>query len=185
MDRFVDDTRTVWEEVTGLPVNLVDSARATVTSLIEAMVIAAIAIPLLLLVVWRKPLQMLLVMGPLLLAAALTFVATWVLGIPFNFGNIIVLPLLLGVGVDSSVHLVQRSSHAGGGAHELLGSTTAQGVFYSAITTIASFGSLALAGHGGIASLGRLLVVGMLLSLICTLVVLPALLTLTQRRTAD
>ena len=62
-------------------------------------------------------------------------------------------------------------------------SDTARAVFYSAVTTVASFGSLAFAGHRGIASLGMLLVVGMIIALLCTLVVLPALIAVTHRTT--
>jgi predicted RND superfamily exporter protein len=49
-------------------------------------------------------------------------------------------------------------------------------VFWSALTTVASFGSLGLASHRGMASLGQLLTLGVALTLVCNLLVLPALL---------
>jgi predicted RND superfamily exporter protein len=58
----------------------------------------------------------------------------------------------------------------------VLDTTSARAVFYSAATTIASFGSLAFSAHRGIASMGTLLSLGMLISLACNLIVLPALL---------
>jgi hopanoid biosynthesis associated RND transporter like protein HpnN len=183
MVRFVEATRAVSENVTGLPVNLVDSAAATADSLVQAMLWAAGAIGLVLLVAWRRVLDTALVLLPLLLAAGLTATATYALGISFNFGNIVVLPLLLGVGIDSGVHLVQRFREKRSSPRELLGSTTAQAVFYSSLTTVASFGSLAFAGHNGLASLGKLLVVGMIIALLCTLVVLPALIAVSHRST--
>ena len=183
MVRFVEATRAISEKVTGLPVNLVDSAAATADSLVQAMLWAAGAIALVLLAAWRRPFDTALVLLPLLLAAGLTATATYTLGISFNFTNIAVLPLLLGVGVDSGVHLVHRFGEKRSSPRELLGSTTAQGVFYSSLTTVASFGSLAFAGHNGLASLGMLLVVGMIIALVCTLVVLPALIAVTHRTT--
>ena len=183
MVRFVEATRAISENVTGLPVNLVDSAAATADSLIQAMLWAAGAIGLVLLAAWRRPFDTALVLLPLLLAAGLAATATYTLGISLNFANIVVLPLLLGVGVDSGVHLVQRFGEKRSSPRELLGSTTVQAVFYSALTTVASFGSLAFAGHRGIASLGMLLVVGMIIALLCTLVVLPALIAVTHRTT--
>jgi predicted RND superfamily exporter protein len=59
-----------------------------------------------------------------------------------------------------------------------VGTATSRAVFYSAATTIASFGSLALSSHPGIASLGLLLVIGMVVMAGCNLLVIPALLTL-------
>ena len=61
-------------------------------------------------------------------------------------------------------------------------SQTARAVFYSALTTITSFGSLALSAHRGLAGLGTLLVIGMVLTLACNLLVLPALIHAHQGR---
>jgi len=57
-------------------------------------------------------------------------------------------------------------------------SSTSRAIFFSALTTIASFGSLAISAHRGMASMGLLLTVAILWSLVCTLIVLPALLSL-------
>jgi predicted RND superfamily exporter protein len=62
--------------------------------------------------------------------------------------------------------------------------STARAVFYSALTTLASFGSLALSVHPGMGSMGKLLTVGIVLMLVCNLIVLPALIELIGRRTA-
>jgi predicted RND superfamily exporter protein len=48
-------------------------------------------------------------------------------------------------------------------------------VVFSALTTIGSFGSIALSSHPGTASMGLLLTLAITLTLGCTLVVLPAL----------
>jgi hypothetical protein len=60
--------------------------------------------------------------------------------------------------------------------------STPRAVLFSALTTIASFGSLALSPHLGLASMGLLLTIAILCSLICTLVVLPSVLALVDRR---
>ena len=85
------------------------------------------------------------------------------------------IPLLLGVGVDSGIHLVHRANHLAETDESLLKTTTARAVLFSALTTAVSFGTLALSSHRGMASLGIVLTIGMLLSTICNLVVLPAL----------
>jgi uncharacterized protein len=180
MEAFSDAVRSVAPDATGLPINLVEFGRATVRSLREALLLALASIAALLVLLWRRIVPALVTLAPLVLASVLTGAVLVLLNIPWNFANVIVLPLLLGVGVDSGIHLVQRARDADGGS--VLETVTARAVSYSAITTIASFGSLAFASHRGIASMGLVLVVAMLLSLAANLVMLPAALRLGGRR---
>ena len=64
------------------------------------------------------------------------------------------------------------------GDEDLHPGATTQAVWYSALTTIASFGTLVISAHRGVASLGFLLVVGMVWVLAANLVLLPALIRL-------
>ncbi|MFP6665601.1 MAG: MMPL family transporter [Deltaproteobacteria bacterium] len=180
-ERFVDAVRAIQPDATGVAVNLIEFGRATSRSLVQALSLALVLITLLLLLIWRRPLDTCLVLLPLVLAGAVTGGAMVLLDQPFNFANVIVLPLLLGIGVDSGVHLVHRA-RVGGPGKPLLESVTAQAVFWSAITTITSFGSLAFSAHRGIASLGLLLVIGLTITVLANLLVLPAIVTLVQRR---
>jgi hypothetical protein len=114
-----------------------------------------------------------LMMFPLVLAAALTTATGVVLDIPFNYANVIVLPLLLGVGVDSGIHLVLRQRHSRS-AIDVFETSTPRAVVFAALTTLASFGSLMLSPHRGTASMGELLAIAIGFTLLSTLVVLPA-----------
>lgn len=178
---FVDAVRSVNPHAIGVAVNLVEFARATERSLKKAVAIALVAITVLLLVLWRRVDDTLLALAPLLLAGLLTVGAMVVLDLPFNFANVTALPLLLGIGIDSGIHLVHQSRSRDTGDGDLLVTTTARAVFFSAATTIASFGSLGFSNHKGIASLGILLVIGTLMMLAANLIVLPALLALRSR----
>ena len=182
MGRFVDAVRTVDQNATGVAVNLVEFARATGRSLRQAIVSALVAITLLLLVLWRRVTETALVLVPLLLAGVGTGALMVLADLPFNFANVVVVPLLLGIGVHSGIHLVHRSHTIDPGEDDLLDTTSARAVFFSAATTIASFGSLAFSAHPGIASMGTLLVCGMAMMLASNLVVLPALIALRARR---
>jgi predicted RND superfamily exporter protein len=173
--RFVDAVRTVAPDATGLSVNVVEFARATVRSVRQALISAILSIAVLLWLLWRRATEMLLVLAPLLLGAALTCASMALIGIAFNFANVIVIPLLLGIGVDSGIHMVHRADVGPEGEGGLLGTTTARAIFFSAATTVTSFGALAFSSHRGIASLGAVLVIGLAFTLLCTLVVLPAL----------
>ncbi len=141
----------------------------------RALVGAAVATLLLLLIALRSVADASRVMIPLLLAGAMTGAATVVFGLAFNYANVIALPLLLGVGVDNGIHMVHRSRAGTAPDRGLLETSTARAVLYASLTTIFSFGNLAFSSHPGTASMGRLLTIGMLAVLACTLVVLPAL----------
>ena len=175
LERFVDAVHSVQPDATGMSANIIAFGRATVHSLEQALVSALIAIALLLWLLWRRPTEMLLVLTPLLLGAVLTCATMVAFGMAFNFANVIVIPLLFGIGVDSAIHLVHRANLGDAGEGGLLGTTTARAIFYSAGTTAASFGALGFSAHRGISSLGTTLVIGLVYTLLCTLIVLPAL----------
>jgi hopanoid biosynthesis associated RND transporter like protein HpnN len=178
---FVEELRGVTPRITGLPVNLVESSYATMDSLRKALVWAFAAIALLLVVLWGRPIEAAIALAPLVVAVLLTAAASELLRIHLNFINVCVLPLLLGIGVDSGVHMVHRARTVDVASGALLGSTTTRAVLFSAFTTLASFGTLVLSLHQGIASLGQLLMVGMVFTLAGNLVLLPSLLLLWQR----
>ena len=134
------------------------------------------AILLLLLLLLRSLRETALILAPLLLAALLTGAATVLLNQPFNFANVIVLPLLLGLGVAFGIQIVLRARLEG--SARLLETSTPRAVAFSALTTIGSFCSLSMSSHPGTASMGFLLTVAISITLVCTLLVLPALLTL-------
>ena len=77
------------------------------------------------------------------------------------------------------MHRVRRGQLPGG---NLLQTATARAVLLSALTTVASFGTLGFSTHRGMASLGQLLAIGIALILVCNLVLLPALVALVDRR---
>lgn len=175
LEAFVTDVQRIAPNAIGNVVVMLESERAVVRSLQQALTTAVLVITLMLLFLWRTVVDTLLVMVPLSLAAILTGAASAVLDIPFNFADVIVIPLLLGMGVDSSIHLVHRYRTAAPESGNLLQTTTARAVTFSALTTVASFGTLGFSSHPGMASLGQLLTIGIAFTLLCNLIVLPAL----------
>jgi hopanoid biosynthesis associated RND transporter like protein HpnN len=173
LEVFVDDVARVAPASVGGAVRIVESKRHMSAALRQALLGAVVAIGAILWLLWRNARDTALVLAPLLLAALFTCAVSVLADLPLNYANVIVLPLLLGIGVDSGIHLVHRWRS---GEQDLLGTSTARGVFWSALTTVASFGSLGFASHRGMASLGQLLTLGVALTLVCNLFVLPALL---------
>src|SRR5258708_3703979 len=154
------------------PKTIQESGRTVVDAFTRAGTIAITAITLLLLVILRRPRDVLLVLVPLLLAGLLTGVTSVLLDLPLNYANIITLPLLLGIGVAFDIYFVMRGR---AGMSAPLQSSPAGAVLFSALTTMTACGSLPLSSHPGTAEMGRLLTIALGFVLLCTLFVLPAL----------
>lgn len=178
---FVAAVRAVEPNVSGPPVEMIEAASSVVQSFQQAFLYSALAISLLLLILLRSLRDTVLVLLPLAAAGLLTMAASVITSTPFNFANVIALPLLLGVGVDYGVYLVQQARRLPPGAN-LLKTGATRAVLFGALVTMANFGDLMLAGHPGMVSMGLLLTVGLGVILICTLVLLPSLIARLQRR---
>ncbi len=150
--------------------------RAMTSSLREALLTAVVVIALGLVLLMRSVKYALFTLAPLALGSVGTAAVSVLADMPFNFANVIVLPLILGIGVDSGIHLVHRHRSGLGGASDLLSTSTARAVLFSALTTLLSFVTLAFSNHLGISSLAKLLCVGILLMLLSNVIVLPAIL---------
>ncbi len=157
----------------GEAIIVTEAGQAVVEALWLAGVISALAVVALLLLVLRSVVDAVSILVPLSLAGLLTVAVSVVAGEPFNFANVIVVPLLFGLGVASGIHLVVRDRH--GGARLALESSTARAVVFSALTTLGSFGALSLSVHPGTASMGKLLAVAIVLTTLSMVIVLPAL----------
>jgi hopanoid biosynthesis associated RND transporter like protein HpnN len=170
---FARAVQSVAPDASGEAIIATDGGHEVVEAFLQAGTIAAIAIIALLLWVLRSVADALMVMAPLVLAALLTMAISVLFGISLNFANVVVWPLLLGLGVASGIYMVLRDRQEPGA--QLLETSTPRAVLFSALTTIASFGSLAIVPHPGMASMGLLLTVAITLSLLSTVIVLPAL----------
>ena len=184
MQRFLNEVRSVAPQAVGPPLVILESANAVVSAFRRAFAFSAIAIVLLLIVLLRRPADVLLAIVPLAFAGLFTVAGMALLGLSFNFANVIALPLILGVGIDYGVYIVQRGRESEAAAVNLLRSGAARAVFFGALITIASFGNLVWSRHPGTVSLGLVLTLGLALTLTSALVFLPSLLLARQRRLA-
>lgn len=179
--RFVGETRSVVPDVTGEPVISLEAANVVIGAFQQAFAGALIVITLILVLILRRINEVLLVLSPLLFAGLLTTALFIASGSVFNYANIIALPLLLGMGVDNGIHMVSRMRDADAAAHiNLLKTSTARAVLLSALTTVVSFGNLSLSSHPGTASMGKMLAIGVLVTVLSTLILLPAMLNRRQ-----
>lgn len=124
--------------------------------------------------------NLLLALSPPVLGLGLMFGVLGWLGEPLNPANIIVLPLLLGVGVDYGVFVMHDFRAQSEGYR--MSPSVLNSLVLTSLTSMAGFGSLLVASHRGLASLGLVLVVGLATCLFIALVALPALLTVIAGR---
>lgn len=181
LSAFVKAVETEFPAIAGGAIQSEKAGEVISAAMLQATLIALAVISLFLTLLLRRVDEVLLMLFPLALAAVLTTAAGVLLDIPFNYANVIVLPLLMGIGIDSGIHLVMRQRQLDVGEN-IYGASTPRAVLFSALTTVASFGSLMLSPHRGTASMGELLSIAIGFTLLCTLIVLPAAFRLFDRR---
>ncbi|MEM7240090.1 MAG: hypothetical protein AAF501_19990, partial [Pseudomonadota bacterium] len=168
---FVDTVTTAVDGVTGAPAQIEGARRAVAAAMLQAVTIAMIGAGALSLIFLRSITGTAAILVPVMLASAVCMAAGVLLDLPFNYANVIVLPLMIGIGVDSGIHLALRARQTG----EVFETSTPMATFYSALTTIAAFGTLALSDHRGTASMGILLAIGLTATVLMTFALTPVL----------
>jgi hopanoid biosynthesis associated RND transporter like protein HpnN len=179
-EKFIADLRTIDPNVTGTPVQLYEYTTLLKNSYEKAAWYSLIAIAFLVFVHFRS-------LGAVILSLLPVGIGTlWLVGlmgwlkIPFNPANIMTLPLVIGIGVTNGIHILNRFAEER--TPGILSRSTGKAVLVSGLTAIAGFGSLMLAKHRGIHSLGSVMAAGIATCMIAGLAFLPALLNLLGRR---
>jgi len=180
MRAFAHAVQTAEPSATGAPIELVAGSDAVIDSCVKASLGALLVTLVMHIVVLRGVVDALLVSAPLVLAMLLTVATSVLFRFPFNFANIIALPLLIGLNNAYGAYLVVRRQHAEGVA-TLLGSSTPRAVLFSGLTAIASFGTLGVSKHPGMAGMGILIALSLSYALVCALLMLPALMAVLER----
>jgi hopanoid biosynthesis associated RND transporter like protein HpnN len=178
-EKFVTDLRKVDPNVTGTPVQLYEYETLLKDSYVQAAWYSLAAIALMVFFHFRS-------LGAVILSLLPVGIGTlWLTGlmgwfdIPINLANIMTLPLVIGIGVTNGVHILNRFAEER--TPGILARSTGKAVLVSGLTAIAGFGSLILAKHRGIHSLGCVMATGIATCMIAGLTFLPALLNLLGR----
>jgi len=146
----------------------------------DFLIATALALAIIFLFVWRdfpRPAEAALALAPLGMGYVWMLAGMNLLGIQFNFTNIVISPLLIGIGVDSAVHFLHRVHEerpAGGGAVVRAAAASAVPIAVSSVTTIAAFGALLAARTPGLQVLGTSALLGLGFTLLWSLTFLPA-----------
>ncbi len=171
--RFTKAVRAIAPTASGLPVATQEAAKTVAWAFVQAGIIALALVSLLLFIVLRDVREVAFTLAPVVLSGFLTLGTCVLIGQPINFANIIAFPLLFGVGVAFHIYFVMAWRE---GATNLLQSSLARAVLFSALATGSAFGSLWLSQHPGTASMGKILMISLAWTLVCALIFEPALL---------
>ena len=180
LNAFIDAVQKIAPDVSGTPVSIRESSRTIISAFVHAGIYGVGAIALLSFLILRNLRDVALMLVPLLVAGVLTLATITLIDLPLNYANIIALPLLLSLGVSYAVYFV---FYARTGEKNFLQSSMARAVLFSAATVLVAFGSLCLSAHPGTRSMGELLTLSLVYSLICTFLILPVLLGLHKKDT--
>ena len=171
--RFAKAVRQVAPDASGGPISIQEAAKTIESAFIEAGILSLIAVAGLLYVRLRSVKEVAFTLAPVVLSGFLTLATCVIIGQPINFANIIAFPLLFGVGVAFHIYFVLAWR---AGETNLLQSSLTRAVLFSALTTGVAFGSLWLSSHPGTASMGKILMISIVWTLVCALLFEPALL---------
>ncbi len=176
---FVADLRTVDPNVSGTPVQLYEYESLLRKSYIQAALYALAAIIIMVFIHFRSIWAVFLALIPV--GIGTLWLAGWMgcTHVAFNLANIMTLPLVIGIGVTNGIQILNRFAEER--SPGILSRSTGKAVLVSGLTAIAGFGSLVLAQHRGIRSLGEVMAMGLALCMIAALTFLPAFLNLLGR----
>ncbi len=170
--RFINAVKAAAPDATGAALDIDEAGRTVSGAFAEAGLLSFLVITALLFGVLRKVRDVAITMAPIVLTGLLTLGSCVAIGQPLNFANIIALPLLFGIGVAFHIYFVM--AWRSGGEH-LLQSSLSRAVFFSALATATGFGSLWASSHPGTASMGKLLMISLVWTLVSALLFQPAL----------
>ena len=109
-----------------------------------------------------------LVMGVVCIAGAMN-----IFGLDLNFMNAVILPSLVGIGIDGAIHVYHRYLEGGPSAMQDVLRHTSRATLLAAATTMIGFGVMIFAHHRGIRSVGQLAIVGVIATYLSTSVFFP------------
>jgi hypothetical protein len=123
----------------------------------------------------------LLVAGPLFLGMVCLAGGMYLFNVQLNFINAVVLPNLLAIAVDNSVHLFHRYQEEGPGSLGKVVRHTGLAAVVATLSNAAGYGALLVASHQGLRSIGQIALLGVVCTFLGTTVFFPALLALIER----
>jgi predicted RND superfamily exporter protein len=130
----------------------------------------------------RNPIYAVLALVPVLVGVGSILALSQYFGIDLNMISIMMIPLVIGIGIDDGIHILHRYKEEGPGSLPKVVQNTGKAVFLTTATTCLAFSSFLVAEHPGMRPMGGTPVLGLIMALIAAIIFLPALIGLTLDR---
>jgi predicted exporter len=180
LGRFTARVRAVDEHATGVPFTQHGSIYDMLDASVTVSLLSLVAIAIVAFVDLRSIALTLLAVGTVVAGVGMTLGAMPLLGQSLNLANFFAIPMLIGLSVDSAIHIIHRAKQDPARLGE-----TVRAVGFTALTTAIGFGALVFAEHRGMQSLGAVMLVGSLLCMYAACVILPLILRRQYSSTAS
>ncbi len=144
-----------------------------------------IAILVILILLWldlRNYKKVILVTLPILLGEIWLIGMLFLTGLKLDFYSIVIVPAIMGMSIDNCIHIYHRYKETGSGSIANVIQTAGLASLVASTTNALGFLGLIFANHGGLASLGKVAILGLLATLLSTVVFFPAFLAYLEKR---
>jgi len=184
----IDAIRAIAPTATGMPVIVkmaVLGRRDYIPILIPAILVVVV---LILSITFRNVKDVILAMLPVVVGTVLAFGLYFRLGLMYNTLTGAVVPVIIGLGVDDGIHVVERlrryKDRTSANIHEAV-EGVGRGIFLTTATTVISFIGLLFTNHPGMESIAYFMLMGVPLCFVASVTVLPAAATLLEGKSHD
>jgi predicted RND superfamily exporter protein len=182
LNRFADDVQRVNDKATGSGPLFKALLRIFGQDGRNALILTLIVVFLLLLADFQSPRHALMAMIPLALGIFWMLGFMHLTGMRLSMMAVMGLPLIIGIGIDDGVHIMHRWRHEGKGKIQIVFSSTGKAILLTSLTTMFAFGSLAFSIFPALGQFGAALFIGVGACFLTTVIILPGLLGLIERR---
>ena len=176
LDEFIYDVESIFSNATGMPIVQQKAGLIVIESFIKASIISIIFLIVFVYFIFKNFFYVFVSALCLFIAFMFSVFIMIIFNINLNFANMIALPLLYSLGISFTIYFMRRYIQYDRKISSLIRSNTPKAIIFSAATTMGSFSTLAISSHSGTASMGLLLFICLLMTILSSVFILPILL---------
>ena len=148
---------------------------------IQISCVALIVILLIAIIQQKNPISALIITIPVLSGMAMTLYTMVRFGLMLGLFNIVMLPVILGIGIDGAIYMLQRYQTLGRGSVLQSVRAVLPPVFMSSFTTLIGFGGMITSQHMGLNTMGQLAIIGISICFFATFLIQPGLICIADK----
>ena len=182
LDELIEDVYKVSPEATGFPTTYKVFSRMVVSSFFRGTQLALLVALAWIMMTLRSWRGFLIAVLPLMIGGGWMLGLMALIGIKYNYANIIALPLVIGLGVDYGVWYAHRRFELLDLSPWQVAAISGKPILLAAGTTFAGLGAITLAEYRGVSSMGIAITLGLACCLLAALLIAPVITQLIYRR---